>query len=321
MDHGIRVSPLGETGIEVTQLCFGVLPIGPAQLNVPADEGAGVVAAALDGGVNFLDTAQSYRTYGHIRPALAARQRPEDVVIASKSAAASYEDMKDAINQARQELGRDQIDVFHLHAARVTPEVFAQRAGALRCLVEAKRAGVIRATGISTHSVTVTRAAAERDDIDVIFPIINRLGLGILHGTLDEMVAAVNYGAARGKGLYAMKVFGGGNLLTDMRSALDFVLAIDGFASIAVGMVRTEEVAMNLAIFSGRMPAPGDGEAEFTQKKLTIMGFCKGCGICVETCPNHALSLVRDKAFLDETKCLLCGYCAPACPEFAIRIV
>jgi predicted aldo/keto reductase-like oxidoreductase len=315
----LKLNPLGQTGLMVTQLAMGVLPIGPAQLNVPLAEGRKVVAAALDGGINFVDTAQSYGTYDYIRPALLGRA--DKVIVSSKSVAAGYTDMKAAIDEAREALGVDRLGVFLLHAARVSPDVFEERAGALRCLVEAKEAGVIAATGISTHSVTITRASADRDDIDVIFPIINVRGLGILHGTRDDMVDAIRYAGSRGKGLFAMKIFGGGNLLDDMRGAIDFVKDIPELASYAVGMVSLREVEMNLRIFGGLEQAPGAGAAAFEQKRLTILSFCQGCGTCVETCPNYALTLENGKAVLDRSKCLLCGYCAPVCPQFAIRIV
>lgn len=310
---------LGQTGLTVTRLAMGVLPIGPAQLNVPLAQGQQVVAAALDGGINFVDTAQSYGTYEYIRPALAGRQ--DRIVVASKSAVGGYTEMKAAINEALAALKVERLGIFHLHAARVGPEVFTDRSGALRCLVEAKAAGVIQSVGIATHSVTVTRAAGDRDDIDVVFPILNVRGLGILHGTRDEMVDSVRYAAGKGKGLYCMKVFGGGNLLDDMREALSFAFGVDEFASYAVGMVSQSEVEMNLRIFSGQEPAPGPGGATFRAKQLTVLSFCQGCGTCVQACPNFALSIVNGKAVLDRSRCILCGYCAPACPQFAIRIV
>ncbi len=55
-------------------------------------------------------------------------------------------------------------------------------------------------------------------------------------------------------------------------------------------------------------------------KRVIIAGLCKGCGTCVETCPNGALSIVEEKAQVDVSGCILCGYCSAACPEFAIRV-
>ena len=54
---------LGQTGLEVSVAGFGVLPMGPSQLALPIDEGAEIIRHALRCGINFIDTAQYYRTY------------------------------------------------------------------------------------------------------------------------------------------------------------------------------------------------------------------------------------------------------------------
>ena len=61
---------LGRTGLAVSCVGIGVLPIGPGQLDLPLDEGASVICDALRRGINFIDTAQYYRTYPYIRRAL-----------------------------------------------------------------------------------------------------------------------------------------------------------------------------------------------------------------------------------------------------------
>ncbi|MDF2570476.1 MAG: aldo/keto reductase, partial [Sporomusa sp.] len=61
---------LGRTRIEVTELCFGALPMGPMQKNMPVKECADVVAHALKSGINFVDTAQGYKTYPPIKMAM-----------------------------------------------------------------------------------------------------------------------------------------------------------------------------------------------------------------------------------------------------------
>ena len=57
---------LGNTGISVSRLGAGVLPMGPNQRNMAVEEGAAVVRHALDAGINFIDTAQYYRAYPYI---------------------------------------------------------------------------------------------------------------------------------------------------------------------------------------------------------------------------------------------------------------
>lgn len=61
---------LGQSGISVSCVGIGALPIGPGQLDLPLDEGASVICDALRRGINFIDTAQYYRTYPYIRRAL-----------------------------------------------------------------------------------------------------------------------------------------------------------------------------------------------------------------------------------------------------------
>lgn len=311
---------LGQTGLEVTELCFGVLPCGPLQKDLPEEECVSLIRAALAAGINFFDTAESYKTQSYLGKALKGWAKP--VVVATKSAATSYEGMQASVEKSLAELDREIIDIYHLHAARVDENVFTERAGALECLKDYKAKGKIRAVGISTHNVKAVRVAAARDDIDVIFPLINKVGRGLLGGTVEEMIAAIGEAAAAGKGVYAMKALAGGHLLGDLADAFTFVREIPGNQATAVGMVSREELAYNVAFFAGReIPENLAGTTEIKQKRILISSFCAGCGTCVKTCPNGALSLQDGKAVVDHSLCILCGYCNPVCPEFAIRLI
>jgi len=311
---------LGKTGIMVTELCFGALPIGPLQANISVEKGAKLIRTALEKGINFIDTAEGYKTYPYIKKALEGYN--EEVIIATKSGAKTYQEMEQSIKNALISLDRNDIDIFLLHAARVTPSVFEERAGALQCLKDYKSKGIIQAIGISTHVVEVVRRAAEINEIDIIFPIINKLGIGIVGGSVEDMTKAILEAHKAGKGLYAMKALGGGHLINQLEEAFNFVRNIKGISSLAVGMVSSEELELNLKIFNDEKIPQG----LFTQKikpkkKLFISTFCKGCGTCVKTCPNNALSLENGKAVVNHKLCLLCGYCNPVCPEFAIRLI
>ncbi len=311
---------LGKTEIKVTELCFGALPIGPLQSNISVEKGAKLIRAALERGINFIDTAEAYKTYPHIRKALEGYN--DEVIIATKSSAKTYKKMEQSIKDALESLGRSYIDIFLLHAARVTPSVFEERAGALKCLKDYKAKGVIRAIGISTHAVGIVRRAAEIKEIDIIFPIINKLGMGIVGGSIEDMIKAISDAHKAGKGLYAMKALGGGHLIDQLEESFNFVRNIKGISSIAVGMVGQEELELNLKIFNDEeIPQELLTQKIKPSKRLLILSFCKGCGTCVKTCPNNALSLENGKAVVDHKLCILCGYCNPVCPEFAIRII
>jgi len=314
---------LGRTGIEVTELCFGALPMGPLQKNIDPDAGAEIILKALTGGVNFIDTAQLYQTYEPIRRVL--KKVAAKPVIASKSMALDAAGMQTAIDECLHELEIDCIDIFHLHAARVPEgeDIFKTRAEAWQVMLDYKKKGLIKAVGISTHSVPAVHLAAENDAVDIVFPIINKNGTGILHGTLAEMEAAINLCRQKSKGIYLMKALGGGCLVKDYHSALQFVR--NKFPlPIAMGMVNSREVEYNLAYFNtaenelDRLP-----ELVIEEKCFQIVDFiCQNCGECIETCPNNAISRIstESKPAISPDHCLRCGYCVGFCPQFAIRM-
>lgn len=310
---------LGKTGIEVSKLCFGALPLGPLQKNLSVEEGSEIIAYAVENGINFVDTAQMYRTYPHIKRALGKiKNRP---VIASKSTATTYEEMEKAVLEALEGLGIDYIDIFHLHAARAGADVFELRKGALQCLLDYKKKGIIKAVGISTHSVKVVEATAEREDIDVVFPLINKIGRGILEGSFLDMEKAIALCNKKGKGVYLMKVLGGGTLIDDYERSMEYAMNLSNNYSIAIGMISKEEVTYNLKYFNGERNLGYITDIRDKKFVRVLQNMCVGCGTCVETCHSDAISIDdTGKADIDRSKCIQCGYCVAACPQFCIRI-
>ncbi len=311
---------LGDSGIEVTELCFGALPFGPLQKNLPVEESADIIAMALEGGINFVDTAQMYRTYPPIK--LAIEKTGIRPVIASKSAVASYEEMEAAIKEALEGMGIDYIDIFHLHGPKVNTDVFEVRKGALQCLLDYKNKGVIKAVGISTHNVKVVEAAAARPDIDIVFPLINKDGRGIIGGTAEDMHRAMKLCTRSGKGIYLMKVLGGGTLIDEYKACMEYARGLEGHYSIAVGMISTEEVSYNLRYFNGEEDLEAVVKVK-NKKTMTVMqGVCLSCGTCIEACHSDAIAFNdASKALIDQARCVQCGYCIASCPHFAIRVV
>jgi len=314
----VQYAYLGNSGLKVSEFCLGALPMGPLQSNISVEAGGRIIRLALENEVNFIDTAQLYKTYPHIKAAL--KDYSEQVIINSKSTAATYEDMEAAILEALRELGRDDIDMFLLHAARVQPDVFEIRAGAWECLQEYKQKGYIHSIGIATHNVTTVAAAASLAEVDIIFPLINYKGLGILEGNRETMLAAIAKAAGAGKGLYAMKALAGGALLSELPQALEFTRNVPGIAAVALGVTTEAELLMDLKLFNGQDLSEEELATLKNNKQLIFMSFCRGCGACAKACVNSAITMVEGRPQADKEKCVLCGYCTPHCPEFAIRL-
>ena len=311
---------LGNTGIEVSIAGIGVLPIGPSQLALPVDTGAEIIRYAFDHGMNFIDTAQYYRTYPYIRKAL-ENGNYNHVVICSKCLEPDYDSMMYAILEARSELDRDVIDIFLMHEVRSGQ--LEERTGAWQALKDAKQSGLVRAIGLSTHHVDIAEAAAGMPDLDVVFPLINYAGLGIRCGdrfaTCEEMMNAIKKCHAAGKGIFAMKAFGGGSLTANYQTALNYVFSQPEIASVMIGFGKISEVDDLVTYLNGTMDPSYN--PDISKKKVHINHEdCEGCGACKAACPAGAIyySSENGLAEVDQEKCLTCGYCSPVCPVRAV---
>lgn len=309
---------LGKTGLNVSRVGMGVLPIGPNQRNLSVEEGADIIKYALANGVNFLDTAQYYKTYPYIKEALKGGQH--EPVICTKCLDSDYTSMARAIEEARVALDRDVIDIFLMHEVRTGQ--FKERSGAWRCLNEAKAKGIIKAIGISTHNIDVTEEMAEIDECDVVFPLINYAGLGVRKGfkkgRAEEMASAIEKCHRVGKGIFSMKAFGGGNLTTDYQKALDYVFSKDCIDSVMVGFAAKKEIDDIVNYLEGKMPK--DYNPPVSHKKMRVEeSDCEGCGRCIKACQSGAVFFnERGLAEVNHDLCVTCGYCAAACPVRAM---
>jgi uncharacterized protein len=331
---------LGRTGLKVSRLCYGTLALSASQSDQSAAQGGDLLAYAFHKGVTFWDTAELYGTYAHIRQAL--RSTHGLPILSTKSYAYDRKGASDSFDKARRETGLEVIDLFMLHEQVNVLTLLGHRE-ALKFYIAMKERGLIRAVGISTHAIEPVLAVAHAKghplpdhpfsrirefdvgflrEIDVIHPIVNRNGLGLIDGTADRMHQAIAAAHAAGAGILGMKLFGGGNLLNEFDQAVDYGLRMDCVDAFAVGMQSPAEIDMNVAIFSGEPVDVQMLEAVRAKKRrLIVEDWCTGCGACVARCRAGAMELRNGKARVVEDSCVLCSYCAAVCPEFAIKVV
>jgi predicted aldo/keto reductase-like oxidoreductase len=312
------VPRLGRT---VTRLGLGALPMGPLQRTLSVEEGARVVRTAVEGGITFIDTATLYGTYEHIARGLKGWQGA--VTLATKTHAKADRALAEKhIETALRELGRDTIDIMLCHCARQR-FIEDEWGPTLEALLAARDKGLVRLVGMSTHTVAGVLDAVRHPEMDVIHPLINLKGMGIIDGGVEEMLAAVREAHQAGMFVYAMKSLAGGNFVPNREEALRFIFGINELDAVVVGMVTPLEVDWNLRFAAGQpIPEKLSQATALSSKRLNIVALaCEGCGECVEHCENGALSVVEGKATVDHDRCILCGYCAPHCERLAIRMV
>lgn len=310
---------LGKTGIKVSKICFGSLTMGPLQRNLSTFEGASLIEYAYEKGINFLDTAELYETYAHIRQALKTIPR-DKFVIASKCYAYSEETARLSFEKALREINTDYIDIFMLHE-QMSEHTIRGHFEAIEYFLKMKQEGRIRAFGISTHYIAGVKASCKYPEIEIVHPITNVGGLGIQDGTRTEMEDAIKAYKSVGGGVIGMKPLGGGNLLGSVDACFDYILAQSDIDSIAFGMQSIAEIDYNVK----RVGCEPISNALRTlvannKKKLQIADWCIGCGACVIKCDHKALKIIEGMAVVDRTRCVLCGYCASVCPEFCIKV-
>ena len=144
--------PLGKTGLTVSVAglgCGGNSRLGLGR-GASAEACVSVVRAAVDLGVNFLDTAEAYGTEEIVGAAVRSYDR-DKLVISTKAllgASGTAEEVTRRVEAALKRLGLDYVDIFHFHA--VNPAAYDHHRNVLApALVKLKEQGKVRHIGIT----------------------------------------------------------------------------------------------------------------------------------------------------------------------------
>jgi aryl-alcohol dehydrogenase-like predicted oxidoreductase len=203
----MRNRTLGNTGVKVSEMCLGAMMFG-AMGNRDHDDSVAIIRAALDAGINFVDTADVYsggESETIVGKALAGRR--DEVVLATKFHGAMGEGPNLSGNSRRwivrevedslRRLGTDWIDLYQVHR----PDPATAIEDTLGALDDLVRAGKIRYAGCSTFPaelIVESRWAADRHRLqpfrteqppysifarkveNALLPTCERYGMGVL---------------------------------------------------------------------------------------------------------------------------------------------
>ena len=161
---------LGRTGVQVSPLCLGAMNFGSPTTE---DDSLRIIDAALDGGINFIDTANVYNggeSERIVGRALQRNGRRDEVVLATKvhgemgsgpneRGNSRYHIIK-ACEDSLRRLQTDHIDLYQLH--RPAPEIPQDET--LRALDDLVRSGKVRYVGCSTFPAWMVMEALAISD-------------------------------------------------------------------------------------------------------------------------------------------------------------
>ena len=208
---------LGRTGATPSILAMGC----GSRLAMYEEEDKAVEALnlALDLGVTYLDTAQSYGGGdSEIWVGKVMAQRRKEVFLATKIGLRDYDQAMRRTEESLKRLQTDQIDLIHIHGLRGQEDLAAIEAGSLRALMELRDQKVCRFAGVTSHSYPdVLATALERHDFDCTQMALNAAKQGrsenarnpVDHLPEDSFEAVALPVAVRKRmGVLAMKVTG-----------------------------------------------------------------------------------------------------------------
>lgn len=248
-----EVVELGRTGLKFPRLMMGTgVRGGMRQCNLTrmgAEKAQALLRAAFDRGIRAFDLADLYGTHSFLLPALKGIKRSE-LCISSKiwfrGGGIPEKERPDAdvvVKRFLKEIGTDYLDLVQLHCATTAkwPEELQKQEEILSSL---KKQGVIRAHGVSCHSLVALQAAAQTPWTDSVHTRLNPFG-AVMDGPVEKILPVAKEIRTAGKGLIAMKILGEGKFGNDEEkklASLRYVLTEARADWLLIGFDKAEQI-------------------------------------------------------------------------------
>ncbi len=260
---------LGKTGIKVTRLGFGGIPIQ----RVDEQQAVETVLHAVNKGVEFIDTSRAYTT-SEERIGLALEQSNKRIVVATKSFNRTSDGIRSDIEKSLKDLKREYLDLYQCHFVRDDDDynTVISTGGALEGLHKAREEGLIGSIGITSHSLDLLSRVIDDGLFDTIMACYS-----FLEPLAEERV--IPRAIEKDIGVIAMKPFSGG-VVDNARLALKYVLSKPKILVIP-GVESKELFDENWEIFLGGYEI-SDSEKQEIEDIRDRYGkiFCRRCDYC-----------------------------------------
>ncbi|HYW45465.1 MAG TPA: aldo/keto reductase [Bryobacteraceae bacterium] len=266
---GMPMRALGRTGTNVSILAFGG---GSRFVQYGEEKGIQVLNHALDLGITYIDTADSYGTNGEsqvfIGKVLKARGR-KGLWLASKIGPRKYDDFLRTLDVSLKRLQVDHVDLLHIHALMGPDDLEAVSAkdGAYAAAVKARSQKMARFIGITCHAYPdVLKTALERHDFDCTQMALNAAMRGQVAGATSSFeTTALPVALGKKMGVTAMKIFAQDALVGQAppEKLIQYSMSLPVAATV-IGMPKPEHLEKNIQVAKAFQPMPAGEMKRFS---------------------------------------------------------
>lgn len=244
---------LGKSKLKVSRFCLGTgVHGGDRQSNATRmgkEKFEALIRGAHERGVGMFDLADLYGTHPYLLPALSGIPRDRLTIVTKiwfRSGGIPEPERPDAdvvVQRFLKEIGTDYLDLVLLHcveSAKWPEELHKQ----MDIMAGLKDKGMIRAVGVSCHSIAALEAAAAEPWVDSVHTRINPYGMS-MDGPPEKVVPVLKKLHAAGKGVVGMKIIGEGRLRHDDEkrdASARFVLGLGCVDVMNIGFEKVEEI-------------------------------------------------------------------------------
>lgn len=245
---------LGKSGIETTLLGVGtgVHATNRSSFLTKQEKAKslGLLRYAYDKGFRNFDCADTYGTHWMMAEVLPRMDR-EKLTLTSKIWVrsggipdADRPDANEVVDRFRKEMKTDYIDLVQIHCM-VDKDWTDSQKRQMDILETLKSKGIIRAHGVSVHSLEAMKTAVNSPWVDVIHVRINPYGIAMDKPEPEEVVKVIQQLHDSGKGVIGMKVIGNGEYSKDSEkidNTLRFILGLGTVDMMIIGFENTGQI-------------------------------------------------------------------------------